>query len=324
MASRFNLSTIPAVLVALAVPGCSAATRSDSGPSTTAGGGQGPTSGGNTTTSGTDAGGTEGGGTGHSDGGDGDTGDGDGETQAGGTEETTGGGGGETRLDVGGGSGGDTPPGECIQCALTIASKQSGVLEVVGGGVFATAELMGETVYALGNLGAGRFIATADSSLPFNEDSDCPILSWLSNTEDPVPRILHVGYTRFDGPVPVPIAMRREGVHLPAEYLGQPERLADDFDIVWYSEASGQWDMGDEPTDEEMQTYVDYVALHGGGLYVSSEYADPSINAYLRPQDIDSVNRLLLPLGLETVVRSLDWGDVDGEIDFSCFPPPVG
>src|SRR5690606_9363719 len=64
----------------------------------------------------------------------------------------------------------ETP--ECLQCSLTIASQQSGVLDVFGANVFATAVLpdtMGvpQDVYALGTYGNGRFIATADSSLPF-------------------------------------------------------------------------------------------------------------------------------------------------------------
>lgn len=64
--------------------------------------------------------------------------------------------------------------------------------------------------------------------------------------------------------------------------------------------------------------------VHGGGVYVSSEFADPVLNAYLDQGDLDSVNRLLVPLGLQSLQVSLDWGDVDGNIDFDCFPPPAG
>ena len=44
-------------------------------------------------------------------------------------------------------------------------------------------------------------------------------------------------------------------------------------------------------------------------------------SGYLIPADIDSVNRILAPLGLHSLPVSLDWGEVDGEIELPCFPP---
>ena len=214
---------------------------------------------------------------------------------------------------------------ECIECALTIASKQSGVFDITGANIFATATLMNEIVYALGDYGSGRFIATADSSLPFNEVTDCPLHEWLAGTAAPNPPVLSFGWTASDGPKNWTVANETAaGVHLPAQYIGNPAQLAADFDIVLYLEASGQFDQGDEPTNAEMQTLLDYVQLHGGGLYVSSEFADPNGNAYLQPADLVSVNRLLVPLGAEALQVSLNWGNVDGNIDFACFPAPEG
>ena len=109
------------------------------------------------------------------------------------------------------------------------------------------------------------------------------------------------------------------GVHLPAQYIGNPAQLRADYDIVMYLEASGQFDEGDEPTNQEMQTLIDYVQLHGGGAYISSEFA-----GYMKASDYASVNRVLMPLGVEALEVNLDWGDVNGQIEFSCFPAPVG
>lgn len=218
----------------------------------------------------------------------------------------------------------DFAPPECLKCGITIASQQSGVFEVTGPNVFATAELAGQDVYALGTYGTGRFIATADSSLPFNEVSDCPLTSWLAGGEA-APALLYFGWTLQDGPIQFSVpGMVAAGVHLPAQYIGNPAQLRADFDIVMYLEASGQFDGGDEPSDQEMQTLLDYVQLHGGGAYVSSEFADPGFGAYLNQNDLDSVNRVFVPLGLESLQMNLDWGDVDGNIDFDCFPPPAG
>lgn len=226
------------------------------------------------------------------------------------------------KFDIGGMP--DIGMGECLQCSITLASQQSGVLDVLGANVFATAELELQIVYALGTYGSGRFIATADSALPFNEISDCPLVSWLAGGNES-PSLLWFGWTPSDGPIGWNLPGEvMAGVHLPAQYIGNPAQLAADFDIVMYLEASGQFDMGDEPTNAEMQTLLDYVQLHGGGAYVVSEFANMAGTAYLTPNDLDSVNRLMVPLGVQSLQVSLNWGDADGQIDFQCFPPPAG
>ena len=53
------------------------------------------------------------------------------------------------------------------------------------------------------------------------------------------------------------------------------------------------------------------------GAYISSEFA-----GYLKPADYVSINRVLKPLGVEALAVSLNWGDVDGQIEFQCFPAP--
>ena len=207
---------------------------------------------------------------------------------------------------------------ECIDCALTIASMQSGTFAIMGDEVFATATLMGEEVYALGESGNGRFIASADSSLPFAEVTDCPLHAWLAGTEGDA-NVLWFGWSNSDGPAYFQNSIDVEaGIHMPAQYIGNPAQLAADFDIVMYTESSGQFG-NDEPTNQEMQTLLDYMQIHGGGLYIVSEFF-----GYMTQADLDSVNRLLNPLGIESEAVSLNWGNVDGNIEFECFPPPVG
>ncbi|PRP91088.1 hypothetical protein ENSA5_58250 [Enhygromyxa salina] len=270
----------------------------DSGP-TTGGDGDGDTGDGNT---------------GDGDAGDGDAGDsetGDGDSGDGDTEGPKF----DTIVEA------DVSMMECIDCALTIDSMQSGVFNISGDDVFATATLMNEIVYALGTYGNGRFIASADSSLPFNEITDCPLHAWLGATEAE-PSIFWFGWTPSDGPVNFDIDATVAGVHMPAQYIGNPAQLAAEFDIVMYMEASGQFDQGDEPSDAEMQTLLDYVSIHGGGLYMVSEFSNGS--AYLNQDDLDSINRVMQPMGVEALMVSLAWGNVDGNIEFDCFPAPVG
>lgn len=237
------------------------------------------------------------------------------ETSSGGTTEALTSTGGGPKLDVGAQP--DIEPVQCIECSLTIDSKQSGTLAVNGNNVFGTALLSGQIVYALGTQGAGRFIATADTSLPFNEQSDCPIIEWLAGVPPPDAKLFWFGWGPQDGPKQWNYPGMSSGIHLPAEYVGNPAKLAADFDIVLYLEGSGQFDGGDQPTDEEMKTLVDYVTIHGGGLYASSEFA-----GYLKPADYASINRVLLPLGVEALEVNLDWGNVNGQIEFDCFPEP--
>lgn len=213
---------------------------------------------------------------------------------------------------------------DCVNCALTVDSHQSGALGITGPNVFATAELQGQVVYALGTHGEGRFIAVADSSLPFNEVTDCPLLAWLAGTQAPNPKLFWFGWGMWDGPADWDYPGVMSDYHLPPEYVGHPEKLAADFDIVYYIEGTSQANQTEQPTDEEMQTVLDYVSVYGGGLYVSSEYVNLDLGAYLTPADIDSVNRLMKPLGVEALLVDLDWGGVNGEIDFACFPTPPG
>lgn len=213
----------------------------------------------------------------------------------------------------------DTPTDDCLACSITIASQQSGALAVLGTEVFGTASLQGQVVYALGTSGAGRYIASADSSLPFNEVTNCPVVPWLAGTNAP-PAIFTFGWGPSDGPKNFsPQGETVGGLHLPAQYVGNPAALAADYDIVVYLEASGQWDQGEAPSDLEMQTLVDYVTIHGGGLYVVSEFF-----GYMKDADLVSVNRVMKPLGVEALAVNLDWGNAEGNIDFECFPPPAG
>ncbi|MEM7157262.1 MAG: hypothetical protein AAF799_30695 [Myxococcota bacterium] len=214
-------------------------------------------------------------------------------------------------LDVG-----PAGPGECVDCSVQIDSMQSGQLEVTGEQVFATAELEGSVVYAMGTFGRGRFIAAADSSLPLQEVTECPLLPWLAGGYEPEPRLLAFGWA---DEIELGDHVFPASIHLPARYVGAPALLADDYDVVIYFEESAYLDGGEQPSNAELQTVLEFTDA-GGGLVVSSEYATPG-GGYLTPADIDSVNRILAPLGMRSLPVSLNWGEVDGVIKFPCFPP---
>lgn len=205
----------------------------------------------------------------------------------------------------------------CTPCLMSIASKQSGALEIVGGEILGTAELVDQVVHVIGTYGEGRFIASADTSLPYTEVTDCPLHAWLAGTE--TPSILLFGFYGISGLTNFGIDDAVvEGIHLPDAYIGDPALLAADFDVVIYIEASWQYDQGQQPSDEEIATLLDYVAVYGGGLYAVSEFADPEWAFYLGSGDLISVNRLMQPLGVEAQQVSLDHGEAKGEFLLDC------
>ncbi len=214
------------------------------------------------------------------------------------------------RIDLGG----DTPGTQCVQCSMQLSSMQSGTLTLFGENVFASAALEGQPVYALGNRGPGRFIAAADFSLPLNEETDCPLVSWLGQAQD-TPRLLVLGRAE---PMDVLGQTHPAQPHLPQAYVGEPQALRDDFDIVAYYEESAFLDEGETPSDQEVATLLGFLDA-GGGLVVSSEYAREN-GGYLTPEDLLSVNRLLEPLGVRALAVDLNWGDASGAIEFPCFP----
>ncbi|MEX1366431.1 MAG: hypothetical protein AB1Z98_25125 [Nannocystaceae bacterium] len=142
------------------------------------------------------------------------------------------------------------------------------------------------------------------------------MLAWLAGGYEPEPRLLAFGMV---DEIELGELILSSTIHLPAEYVGDPQRLAEDYDVVIYFEESAYLDGGEQPSDDELQTVLEFTDA-GGGLVVSSEYAVPG-GGYLTPADIDSVNRILAPLGLRSLPVNLDWGEVDGVLELPCFPP---
>ncbi len=209
---------------------------------------------------------------------------------------------------------------ECVDCALTIDSQQSGTLSILGRNVFATAELQGEIVYALGNAGPGRFIATADSSLAVQRAVRRPDPRMAGRQPRPEPQAVLVGLGRL---------RRSRQLELPRRFVGHPPAAAVRRQPGPARGRLRHRDVprglgpvrrrrGSRPT-RRCRRCSSSSRVHGGGAYISSEFA-----GYLKPADYASVNRVLMPLGVEALEVNLNWGDVNGQIEFTCFPAPVG
>jgi hypothetical protein len=211
---------------------------------------------------------------------------------------------------------GEPPPPACLDCTVELQAQLAGGFELIGGDIDTVVVFEGVPVYVTGRFGAGRFIAAADSSFVFREGGDCSLHAWLAG-HDGSPEVLWFGWTGEEHTLP-PLDVTTVGVHLPEEYVGRPDLLAAEFDIVLYSEASFIYAQQDQPLDAELQTVLDYVAEYGGGVYVASEYSKPG-SGYLGPLDLWSVNRLLEPLGVGARGYDLGSGPAWAE---ACFESP--
>jgi len=177
---------------------------------------------------------------------------------------------------------------------------------------FATLENT-EIIYALDEVNSGRVIYTADTNLLYGEISDCPLWEWLGDSGDQLPKVLSFGRYLCDGTgnnLAAYPELTYAGDHLPAQYIGDPDKLAADYDAVIYCTLAST-------SAAEAQTIVDYVTVQGGGLYLASEYW-----GFINQGDLDAVNAIATPLGVEFEATNLDWGQANGEIDFDCFPLP--
>ncbi|NVB40244.1 hypothetical protein G6O69_20545 [Pseudenhygromyxa sp. WMMC2535] len=203
----------------------------------------------------------------------------------------------------------------CVECGVTLDSTQSSSFEALPGTDFiGYATLEGdEIIYALDEVGSGRVIYTADTNLLYEEITDCPLWEWLGQSGDQLPKVLSFGRYLCGGTGNSLASypdLTYAGDDLPAQYIGDPAALAADYDAVIYCTLAST-------TAAEAQTIVDYVNDYAGGLYLASEYW-----GFINQGDLDSVNAIANPLGVDFQATNLDWGQANGDIAFDCFPDP--
>jgi hypothetical protein len=205
--------------------------------------------------------------------------------------------------------------GECLMCGVTLDSTQSSSFDPLPNTDFlGYATLQGdEIIYALDEVGTGRVIYTADTNILYKEITDCPLWQWLGQTGQDLPKVLSFGRYLCDG-VGNDLGsypdLTYAGNNLPQQFINNPAALAAEYDAVIYCTLAGT-------SAAEAQTIVDYVTDHGGGLYLASEYW-----GFINQADLNTINTIGNPLGVNFKATNLDWGQANGDIDFECFPDP--
>ncbi len=210
--------------------------------------------------------------------------------------------------------------GECLACEIVLETQASNTFVPIDGNEFlGHAELFDEIVYAIDEVGEGRVAYTADmTNVFFNEMTQCPLWPWLGATGQDLPRVLATGGHMCDAQDWNNLGELPDFTYaavLPAQYVGDPEALRADYDLVMYCDERTSF-----PQAVDAQTYVEYAAVHGGGLYIGSDYYEPNWPT----ASLDELNAIAEPLGVEFAADQLDWGNAEAGVAFDCFPDPAG
>jgi hypothetical protein len=201
----------------------------------------------------------------------------------------------------------------CADCDITLMTDRSTTLVPTANntllGVVSQSDAI---VWAIDTVESGRVAYAGTADMLNNEGPACGLWAWLAAT-DATPRVLATGNFRCD-------AQRWNGLgelddftfasDLPAQYVGDPAALRADFDVVIFCVNNFG---GPNPIDA--QTYVDYVTQHGGGLYLAGS---PVLD--MPSEDIDRINEIAVPLGVEFQAVDLDWAPQVSSGGFACFP----
>ncbi len=137
---------------------------------------------------------------------------------------------------------------------------------------FARAKSAGFYHYFMDTRGKGRLIANGDGNSPYYAEAANGTWRWFAGVDQP--RILYngapggiSGMTAFA--TLFPAAREYQGM-LPAEYVGKPDVLKAQWDVVMVEVHPGNTTAGDGPAIATLKSYVED---HGGAVYLSSEYS---------------------------------------------------
>lgn len=214
-------------------------------------------------------------------------------------------------------------PSEC-ECAslefsiMTYAACSIGLADgaSVDGEAFIT--LDGEThrVLAVDRYGDGHVIAWCDGSTGHEIERALNGFAYLSQSQEE-PRVASFGRDSLcsweAGVIPLPRYVEYLGAELPAKYLGDPARLAADYDVLmicgWYT----MWDAGWAPLIQS------FVSDHGKGLFAIMEYEGIEV----QPMDYVEMTKITEPMGILFNPLLIPWAPADATVSIDCLPDYV-
>jgi hypothetical protein len=119
----------------------------------------------------------------------------------------------------------------------------------------------------------------------------------------------------FLQPISIPDYVTYLGSELPADYLGNPAKLAAEWDALVFCGYHTPWNAG---LASLIQTYV---TEYGRGLLAVMDYTGFDIP----PADFDQMNAITTSSGVTFNAVNLDWADATANVSIACIPdlPPL-
>jgi hypothetical protein len=206
---------------------------------------------------------------------------------------------------------------ECLPVMFSLPTRQACSLSLadgteVDGEAFVEVDGGRHRVLAIDRWGEGHVIAWCDGSTSDQLLMAFEALAYLGRR--PTPRFASFGRVQLcDGDWGVehfeqaPVYL---GAELPAQYLGHPELLAADWDVIMFCGFSTMWDPG------WAALLQSYVTEHGKGFFAVMDYQgfDVTVN------DFTEMNRVMAPSGISFDPVSINWADATADIGITCLP----
>jgi len=206
---------------------------------------------------------------------------------------------------------------ECLPVMFSLPTRQACSLSVadgteIDGEAFVDVDGGHHRVLAIDRWGKGHLIAWCDGSTSDTLLMAFDALPYLGRK--PTPRFASFGRVQLcDGDWGVEHfeqAPMYLGAELPSQYLGHPELLAADWDVIMFCGFSTMWDPG---WAELLQSYV---TEYGKGLFAVMDYQGFDVTV----PDFTEMNRVIAPTGISFDPVSIDWADATADIGISCLP----
>jgi hypothetical protein len=105
------------------------------------------------------------------------------------------------------------------------------------------------------------------------------------------------------------------GEDMPAKYIGHPELMAADFDVLIFCGFRVDW------ATNWSAGIQSFVTEHGKGFLPVMDYE----GSVAKPSDFDNMNEIIAPTGIQFTPLSLDWAPASVSVTLDCVPdvPPV-
>jgi hypothetical protein len=211
-----------------------------------------------------------------------------------------------------------TPPasGACEKLELNFSTQQActiGVLpgQAVDGEGFITVNSQNYRVLTLNRYGYGHLIGWCDATTVRDLLGQQAISKYLGQTA--TPRVASFGPSVLCEPGANPSSLYANqatylGAQLPAQYVGNPAVLAQDWDVVIFC-GMYEW------TNDWSSTLQPYVQCMGKGVLAVMDYRQSGANA----ADFTNINSVVAPAGFAFEPASIDWASGSGGFN-QCLP----